>query len=57
MTRVAREAYVLICGKYPTPDDRAGGMSMTITLTVMNEMYLASQFFDTRRSWPRSGTT
>ena len=48
MTRVAREAYVLICGKYPHPQTIVpGGMSSTITLTVMNEMYLRlSQFFD-----------
>ncbi|MDQ3150073.1 MAG: nickel-dependent hydrogenase large subunit, partial [Chloroflexota bacterium] len=48
MTRLAREAYVLICGKYPHPQTIVpGGMSSTITLTVMNEMYLRlSQFFD-----------
>jgi len=48
MTRVAREAYVLICGKYPHPQTIVpGGMSSTITPTVMNEMYLRlSQFFD-----------
>ncbi len=48
MTRVAREAYVLICGKYPHPQTIVpGGMSSTITLTVMNEMYLRlAQFFD-----------
>ncbi|HXG54876.1 MAG TPA: nickel-dependent hydrogenase large subunit [Vicinamibacterales bacterium] len=48
MTRVAREAYVLICGKYPHPQTIVpGGMSSTITLTVMNEMYVRlSQFFD-----------
>ena len=48
MTRVAREAYVLICGKYPHPQTIVpGGMSSTINLTVMNEMYLRmSQFFD-----------
>ena len=34
MTRVAREAYVLICGKYPHPQTIVpGGMSSTITLT------------------------
>ena len=33
MTRVAREAYVLICGKYPHPQTIVpGGMSSTITL-------------------------
>ncbi|MEO5510893.1 MAG: nickel-dependent hydrogenase large subunit, partial [Longimicrobiales bacterium] len=48
MTRVAREAYVLICGKYPHPQTMVpGGMSSTITLTVMNEMLLRlNQFFD-----------
>ena len=48
MTRVAREAYVLICGKYPHPQTIVpGGMSSTINLTVMNEMFLRlSQFFD-----------
>ena len=48
MTRLAREAYVLICGKYPHPQTIVpGGMSSTINLTVMNEMYLRlSQFFD-----------
>ena len=48
MTRVAREAYVLICGKYPHPQTIVpGGMSSSINLTVMNEMYLRfSQFFD-----------
>ena len=48
MTRVAREAYVLICGKYPHPQTIVpGGMSSTINLTVMNEMFLRlAQFFD-----------
>jgi hydrogenase large subunit len=48
MTRVAREAYVLICGKYPHPQTIVpGGMSSTITLTVMNEMLVRLvQFFD-----------
>lgn len=48
MTRVAREAYVLICGKYPHPQTIVpGGMSSTINLSVMNEMYVRlSQFFD-----------
>lgn len=41
MTRVAREAYVLICGKYPHPQTIVpGGMSSTITPTVMNEIFL-----------------
>lgn len=48
MTRVAREAYVLICGKYPHPQTIVpGGMSSTITLTVMNEVLTRiGQFFD-----------
>src|SRR5215468_4656154 len=48
MTRVAREAYVLICGKYPHPQTIVpGGMSSTINLTVMNEMFTRlAQFFD-----------
>ena len=48
MTRVAREAYVLICGKYPHPQTVVpGGMSTTVTLSVMNEMMVRlAQFFD-----------
>lgn len=48
MTRVAREAYVLICGKYPHPQTIVpGGMSTTVNLTVMNEMLTRLvQFFD-----------
>ena len=48
MTRVAREAYVLICGKYPHPQTVVpGGMSSTVTLSVMNEMMVRlAQFFD-----------
>ncbi len=48
MTRVAREAYVLICGKYPHPQTIVpGGMSSTITLTVMNELLVRlTKFFD-----------
>ena len=48
MTRVAREAYVLICGKYPHPQTMVpGGMSSTIDLSVMNEMATRLvQFFD-----------
>jgi hydrogenase large subunit len=48
MTRLAREAYVLICGKYPHPQTIVpGGMSSTITPTVMNEMFVRlSAFFD-----------
>jgi hydrogenase large subunit len=48
MTRVAREAYVLIGGKYPHPQSVVpGGVSVTITTSVMNEVYLRFQrFFD-----------
>jgi len=48
MTRVIREAYVLICGKYPHPQTIVpGGMSSTITPTVMNEMFhRLRRFFD-----------
>ncbi len=48
MTRVAREAYVLICGKYPHPQTIVpGGMSSTITPSVMNEMFVRlGKFFD-----------
>ena len=48
MTRVAREAYVLICGKYPHPQTIVpGGMSSTLDLSVMNEMFVRlAQFFD-----------
>jgi hydrogenase large subunit len=41
MTRVAREAYVLIGGKYPHPQTVVpGGLSATIDLSDMNEMHL-----------------
>jgi len=48
MTRVAREAYVLIGGKYPHPQSVVpGGIAATVTLSVMNEMYTRlQQFFD-----------
>ena len=48
MTRVAREAYVLICGKYPHPQTMVpGGMSTTLTQSVMSEMgQRVLQFFD-----------
>jgi len=48
MTRVIREAYVLICGKYPHPQTIVpGGMSSTVTPSVMNEMYQRlRKFFD-----------
>ena len=41
MTRVAREAYVLIGGKYPHPQTVVpGGMSATIDLSDLNEIHL-----------------
>ena len=48
MTRVAREAYVVIGGKYPHPETLVpGGVSTTITLQVFNEIYVRlQQFFD-----------
>jgi hydrogenase large subunit len=48
MTRVAREAYVLLGGKYPHPQSVVpGGVSVTVTPSVMNEFYLRLQkFFD-----------
>jgi hydrogenase large subunit len=48
MTRVAREAYVLIGGKYPHPQTIVpGGISATIDLSDMNEIQLRlMQFFD-----------
>lgn len=48
MTRVAREAYVLIGGKYPHPETVVpGGISATVTLQTMNEVYQRlQQFFD-----------
>lgn len=48
MTRVAREAYVVIGGKYPHPETVIpGGMMTTVTPTVMNEFYVRlQQFFD-----------
>lgn len=48
MTRVAREAYVLIGGKYPHPETVIpGGMSTTVSLTTFNEMYTRlARFFD-----------
>ncbi|ETW97737.1 MAG: cytochrome C [Candidatus Entotheonella factor] len=48
MTRVAREAYVLIGGKYPHPQSVVpGGVAATINTTVLNEMYTRLQrFFD-----------
>jgi len=48
MTRVAREAYVLIGGKYPHPQTVVpGGISATIDATDMNEIQLRiGKFFD-----------
>ncbi len=48
MTRVAREAYVLIGGKYPHPQTVIpGGVSTTLTPTLLNEFYmLMRSFFD-----------
>lgn len=48
MTRVAREAYVLIGGKYPHPQSVVpGGVAATVTTSVLNEMYIRLQkFFD-----------
>ncbi len=48
MTRVAREAYVLIGAKYPHPETVVpGGMSVTVSLATFNEIYVRlQQFFD-----------
>ena len=48
MTRVAREAYVLIGGKYPHPQTIVpGGISATIDVSDLNEMHLRIvKFFD-----------
>jgi hydrogenase large subunit len=48
MTRVAREAYVIIGGKYPHPETLVpGGVSTTVTLQTFNEVYVRlQQFFD-----------
>jgi len=48
MTRVAREAYVLLGGKYPHPETIVpGGVSTTISLQSFNEIYTRlAQFFD-----------
>ncbi|MCV0403712.1 MAG: nickel-dependent hydrogenase large subunit [Chloroflexi bacterium] len=48
MTRVAREAYVLIGGKYPHPQTIVpGGISATVSLSTLNEIYIRIQkFFD-----------
>ncbi|MFQ5707582.1 MAG: nickel-dependent hydrogenase large subunit [bacterium] len=51
MTRVAREGYVLIGGKYPHPQTVVpGGIAATVTISVMNELYMRLQkFFDYSR--------
>ncbi len=48
MTRVAREAFVLIGGKYPHPQTVVpGGISATVNHSTLNEIYLRlQQFFD-----------
>lgn len=48
MTRVAREAYVLLGAKYPHPETVIpGGMTTTLSLSNFNEVYTRlSQFFD-----------
>src|SRR4051794_17367242 len=48
MTRVAREAYVLIGGKYPHPQTIVpGGISATIDISDLNEIHLRiAKFFD-----------
>jgi len=48
MTRVAKEAYVLIGGKFPHPQTVVpGGISATVNTTTFNEIYLrVQQFFD-----------
>ena len=48
MTRVAREAYVLLGGKYPHPETIIpGGVTTTLTPTTFNEFYVKlAPFFD-----------
>ena len=48
MTRVAREAYVLLGGKYPHPETVIpGGVTTTITAMTFNEFYLKiAEFLD-----------
>jgi hydrogenase large subunit len=48
MTRVAREAYVLLGGKYPHPETIIpGGVTTTINTTTFNEFFLkVKEFFD-----------
>jgi len=48
MTRVAREAYVVLGGKYPHPETIVpGGVSTTVSLQTFNEYYVRlQQLFD-----------
>ncbi|HXV65203.1 MAG TPA: nickel-dependent hydrogenase large subunit [Vicinamibacteria bacterium] len=48
MTRVAREAYVVLGGKYPHPETIVpGGVSTTVSLQAFNEYYMRlQQLFD-----------
>ena len=48
MTRMAREAYVLLGGKYPHPETIIpGGVTTTLTATTLSEFYIKlSPFFD-----------
>jgi hydrogenase large subunit len=48
LTRVAREAYVVLGGKYPHPETIVpGGVSTTVSLQTFNEYYVRlQQFFD-----------
>ena len=48
MTRIAREAYVLLGGKYPHPETIIpGGVTTTLSTTTFNEFYIRfSEFFD-----------
>lgn len=48
MTRVAREAYVLLGGKYPHPETVIpGGVTTTLTPTTLSEFYMKiREFFD-----------
>jgi hydrogenase large subunit len=46
MTRVARDAYVLLGGKYPHPETVIpGGVTTTLTPTTLNEFYVKIQAF------------
>ncbi len=44
MTRVAREAYVVLGGKYPHPETAIpGGVTATVDVTALNEYYMRLQ--------------